>query len=81
MSARRVYGHTTCLGCCRRVEVIWPYSNSDSAIGIEDHGEMQGAEYVRCPDGGLRIWSQEHGWTEHRFRARYGEADIERIES
>lgn len=74
---QRVYGFTDCLGCNRRVAVVYPYSNSDKSIGIVDHEISPGK---RCDHAGLAIWSEDLGWTEALFRDRYGPESIQKRE-
>ncbi len=68
----RVCGTTQCLGCGQTVAVVYPYSNSDVSLGLVDH-QTNGK---RCLHAGLSIWSIGHGWTEYKFRQRYGSAGI-----
>ena len=69
----RKLGTTTCKGCGQQVDVIYPYSNSDTAIGLSDHEVpaeqrppwARAEEMVRCEHAGLTIWSREIGWLGH----------------
>jgi hypothetical protein len=70
---QRVYGTVLCLGCNCEVLVVYPYTNSDRSLGLIDHFDAPGH---RCPHAGLSIWDLDLGWTEERFRQRYGEASI-----
>jgi len=74
-NSQRVYGMTTCERCDQRVEVVYPYTNSDESLGLIDHETRSGK---RCQHAGLSIWTKRDGWVEDKLRQRYGEASIDR---